>query len=219
LVNRLGAFLVGCLVGGGVIAAGGYLFLRDDSAEPAAAPPAAESPTPSSPPSPTESTPAPSPSPSGELAAPLDDSDRLRLDGIGALTVGMTVEEMEEATGMELRIFSDFTPSCRYSQFDDVDDLHLMLSHRILVRIDVEGSMIETVSGIGIGDPRAEAERVYAEHLTEESHPYLMNRGSYLVYDSDPNDGLLMILEADRREILSFRSGYEDQVRYVEGCA
>jgi hypothetical protein len=221
-VNRIGAFLIGLLLGGAAV--GGAFLVADDGDEPVAAPaprPSVSSPQPtlSSPPEQPSPTPAPTSVPSSP--DPLDGSDHLRLDGIGALSVGMTVEEMEEATGMHLRVSSDFSPECRYAQFDGgPDGLYLMLSHRVLVRIDVTlGSAIETDTGIAIDDPIEEAEVAYEGHLEREQHPYLGNRGSYLVYDLDPDDGLLLILESDRHVITSFRSGYDQQVRYIEGCA
>jgi hypothetical protein len=223
--------LLGCLIGGSAVGAFVYVTDSEDSehATPVSSPTEVE--TPETEPSVTV-TPTEQPSLPSTPASPdrLGDSDAVRLDGLGPLAIGMTVEEMEAAVGKKLRIFSDFGPSCRYSQFDDgTPGLHLMLSHRKLVRIDVstystadgnfENSAIRTDLGIGIGDPIEEAERVYADHLEREPHPYLGDRGSYLVYDSDPDDGLLLILEADRKKITSFRAGYDQQVRYIEGCA
>ena len=220
-MSRIGTLLIGLLLGGAAVG-GAFVLADDDDPVETASPLPSATVRPSV--EPTASPLEPSPSvtePFQPVPVPLAESDLLRLDGIGALTIGMTVQEMEEATGMHLRIFKDFSPGCRYSQFDGgPKDLHLMLSNRVLVRVDVNlDSALETDRGIAIGDPIGDVETAYGDHLTREPHPYLGNRGSYLIYDEDAGDGLLLIFESDRKEILSFRSGYDQPVRYIEGCA
>jgi hypothetical protein len=100
------------------------------------------------------------------------------------------------------------------------NDLFLMFSRRVLVRIDVGNeSAVETDTGIGVGDPISEVEDAYGDELKRELHPYLGDRGSYLIFDPAPEDGLLIIFETNRRSVTSFRSGFDQQVRYIEGCA
>jgi hypothetical protein len=115
----------------------------------------------------------------------------------------------------------DFSPQCRYGQLvGGPHDLFLMFSRRVLVRIDIgTGSAIETDTGIGVGDPISEVEDAYGDELERELHPYLGDRGSYLIFDPEPEDGLLIIFETNRRSVTSFRSGFDQQVRYKEGCA
>ena len=216
-------FLIGLLVG--AVVAGGVTFavVRDGGDDPTPAPSRAPdaspgTPTPSLEPSASAS---PSASPTEVSELPLDEDQPLRMDGLGAITVGMTVEEMEEATGGEFREPSDFGPACRYAYpIDGPVDLALMLSRGRLVRIDVfNRSAIETVSGIGIGDREEDIYRVYGDSIEREPHPYLFDQGSYLVYRPDGEDELLLIFETKRGKVQSFRSGLEDRVRYIEGCA
>jgi hypothetical protein len=90
----------------------------------------------------------------------------------------------------------------------------------VLVRIDLgTDSAIETDTGIGAGDPISEVEDAYGDELERQPHPYLGDRGSYLIFDPEPEDGLLIIFETNRRIVTSFRSGFDEQVRYIEGCA
>jgi len=137
------------------------------------------------------------------------------------MTIGMHANDVEPATGMEVDISSDFSPQCRYGQLvGGPTDLFLMFSRRVLVRIDVGNeSAIETDAGIGVGDPISEVEDAYGDKLKREPHPYLGDRGSYLIFDADPEDGLLIIFETNLRSVTSFRSGFDQQVRYIEGCA
>ena len=99
-------------------------------------------------------------------------------------------------------------------------DLFLMFSRRDLVRIDVGShSAIQTDTGIGVGDPISAVEDAYGDELEREPHPYLGDRGSYLIFDPEPEDGFLIIFETNRRSVTSFRSGFDEQVGYKEGCA
>ena len=162
-----------------------------------------------------------SPTPTVAVATPVTEADELRIDGLGSMTIGMHVNDVERATGMEVDISSDFNPQCRYGQLvGGPNDLFLMFSRRVLVRIDIgTESAIETDTGIGVGDPISDVEDAYGDELKREPHPYLGDRGSYLIFDAEPEDGLLIIFETNRRSVTSFRSGFDEQVRYKEGCA
>jgi len=168
-------------------------------------------------------SPAPSPlsTPTEAVPTPVTEADELRIAGLGPMTIGMHVNEVERATGMEVDVSSDFSPQCRYGRLvGGPHDLFLMFSRRVLVRIDIGAeSAIETDRGIGVGDPISKVEDAYGDELQSEPHPYLGDRGSYLIFDPEPEDGLLMIFETNRQSVTSFRSGFEEQVRYIEGCA
>jgi hypothetical protein len=225
-VNRIATFVIGFVLGGAVV--GGAVYLsdtQDDSRSGAIEQPEAseslpgeDSPTPTS--SGTDDPDA-SPTPTVAVATPVTEADELRIDGLGSMTIGMHVNDVERATGMEVDISSDFSPQCRYGQLvGGPHDLFLMFSRRVLVRIDVGNeSAIETDTGIGVGDPISEVEDAYGDELERELHPYLGDRGSYLIFDPEPEDGLLIIFETNRRSVTSFRSGFDEQVRYIEGCA
>jgi hypothetical protein len=224
-VNRIVIFVIGFVLGGAVV--GGAIYLsdtQDDSTSGIAQPSVSGSLPPEDSPTPASSgpdDPDASPTPTAALAIPVTEADELRIDGLGSMTIGMHVNDVERATGMEVDISSDFSPQCRYGQLvDGPRDLFLMFSRRVLVRIDVVNeSAIETDTGIGVGDPISEVEDAYGDELERELHPYLGDRGSYLIFDPEPEDGLLIIFETNRRSVTSFRSGFDQQVRYIEGCA
>lgn len=176
---------------------------------------------PSTPASSGTGDPLASPTPTVTVATPVTEADELRIDGLGPMTIGMHVYDIERATGMTVDISSDFAPQCRYGQLiGGPHDLFLMFNRRVLVRIDVGNeSPIKTDTGIGVGDPISEVEDAYGDRLKRELHPYLGDRGSYLIFDPEPEDGLLIIFETNRRSVTSFRSGFDQEVRYIEGCA
>jgi hypothetical protein len=225
-VNRIATFMIGFVLGGAVV--GGAIYLSDTQDDSTSGPieqpsvsgslPVENSPTPA--PSGTDDPDA-SPTPTVAVATRVTEADELRIDGLGSMTIGMHVNDVERATGMEVDISSDFSPQCRYGQLvGGPHDLFLMFSRRVLVRIDLgTESAIETDTGIGVGDPISEVEDAYSDELERELHPYLGDRGSYLIFDAEPEDGLLIIFETNRRRVTSFRSGFDQQVRYIEGCA
>jgi hypothetical protein len=223
-VNKFIALMIGFVLGGVVV--GGAIYLSDTQNNSSSGP--IEQPEVSgSQPAEDSSTPAPSgsgdpsASPTATVPTPVTEADELRIDGLGPMTIGMHVNDVEGATGMEVDISSDFSPQCRYGQLvGGPHDLFLMFSRRVLVRIDIgTESAIQTDTGIGVGDPISEVEEAYGDELEHELHPYLGDRGSYLIFDPEPEDGLLIIFETNRRSVTSFRSGFDEQVRYIEGCA
>lgn len=225
-MNKLATLIIGFVIGGVVVGGAMYLLgTQDDSTSGPIEPPMVtgslpteDSPTPASS---GTGDPSASPTPTVAVAARVTDADELRIDGLGSMTIGMYVDDVEHATAMEVDISSDFSPECRSGQLvGGPHDLFLMFSRRVLVRIDMgTDSAIETDTGIGVGDPISEVEDAYGDELEREPHPYLGDRGSYLIFDPEPEDGLLIIFETNRRSVTSFRSGFDEQVRYIEGCA
>jgi hypothetical protein len=203
-VNKIVVLLIGFVVGG--VVGGGLMYLSDTQDESTSGP---------------IEHPEASPTTTAAVPTPVTEADELRIDGLGSMTIGMHVDDVERATGMEVDVSSDFSPQCRYGQLvGGPRDLFLMFSRRELVRVDVgSDSAIQTDTGIGVGDPISAVEDTYGDELERELHPYLGDRGSYLVIDPEPEDGFLIIFETNRRSVTSFRSGFDEQVRYIEGCA
>jgi hypothetical protein len=203
-VNKIVAFLIGFVLGGVVV--GGAMYLSDTQDDSTSGP---------------IEHPEASPTTAAAVPTPVTEADELRIDGLGPMTIGMRVDDVERATGVEVDVSSDFSPQCRYGQLvGGPRDLFLMFSRRVLVRIDIgSDSAIETDTGIGVRDPISAVEDAYGDQLERQPHPYLGDRGSYLIFDPEPEDGFLIIFETDRRRVTSFRSGFDEQVRYIEGCA
>jgi hypothetical protein len=211
-MKRGAIFVIGFVLGGAVVA--GAIYLSDTQDDSTSGPI-------EQPPTPPSSNTGASPAPTVAIATRVTEADELRLDGLGSTTIGMNVSDIEGATGMGVDISSDFSPQCRYGHLvGGPHDLFLMFSRGVLVRIDIGNeSAIETDTGIGVGDPISEVEDAYGDELQREPHPYLGDRGSYLIFDPQPEDGFLIIFETNRRSVTSFRSGFDEQVRYKEGCA
>src|SRR4029453_1336395 len=99
-VNRIATFVIGFVLGGAVV--GGAIYLSDAQDDPTSGPieqpeasgsvPAEDSPTPAS--SATDDRDA-SPTPTVAVATPVTEADELRIDGLGSMTIGMHVNDVE----------------------------------------------------------------------------------------------------------------------------
>lgn len=162
-------------------------------------------------------------------------TETLRIDGIGPITIGMTLEEATAALGRPVRLDTGGLPGpedeaeCGYAAADGVPEgLRFMLTRSgptdawRVNRIDVDReSRITTTEGIGVGATEADVTRAYEGRpggLAVEPHKYVPG-GHYLVHDPDGPDRLLLVFETDGARIVAFHTGRQTEARYVEGCA
>lgn len=134
----------------------------------------------------------------------------------------MTPEEAEAEMGRDLILEEGAaSPSCRYARPEDgPKGVAFMIIGGVIVRVDIfMGSPVKTLSGIGIGSTAQEVKKAYPDRIKVKPHPYLGDRGSYLVYVPTQQRQLSAIFETDRGVVDDFRSGYTNAVAAIEGCA
>ncbi len=162
----------------------------------------------------------------------LSEASRLRLDGIGPVEIGMTLEEASAAVGRnvvvkENSLLADEESTCGFAE---VEGGPAGLSFMVLrddpaaewriYRVDVyETSRIATGGGVRIGATEDEVKKVYGGQLKTEPHEYTGPEGHYLVLDVDGEGGYMLLFETDGTKVLRFRSGNDAAVRAPEGCA
>jgi hypothetical protein len=155
----------------------------------------------------------------GAERGPLAAGDRLRIDGIGPVTVGMTLAEAEHAAGQPFTAFKDdLGNGCGFvSPRSGSPDVSFMVGGGHVVRVDVrEGSSTRTDHGIGLGSTEAEVEAAYPGRVVVRPHAY--TSGHYLRVVSD--DGLLvLVLETDGTRVTLMRTGTAEAAGQTEGCA
>ncbi len=172
----------------------------------------------------TDVVPEPAPPPAPER---LSESSRLRLDGIGPVMVGMTLDEASAAAGMPLRTVpnSDLvgTGGCAYARPEGgPTGLSFMVLKGRIARIDVGGnSAIRTLSDIGPGSTEAEVQATYPGRISAQPNPYSGHRGGRdLLYQPDEGSRHLgLLFQTDGGRVGSFRSGLHGAVMAPEGCA
>lgn len=158
---------------------------------------------------------------------------RVRLDGIGPVTMLMTLAEATAAVGRtvavdpESLINGDDTDTCGYAVVQGgPDGLGFMVNRDgrgddwRIVRLDVsDGGTIATGGGIRIGSTEDEVDRVYGKQIRTEPHHYTAaDGGHYMILDVDGREGMRLLFETDGTRVLTYRSGLESAVDAVEGC-
>ena len=162
----------------------------------------------------------------------LSEASRLRLDGIGPVKIGMTLEEASAAVGRNVMVkenslLADEESTCGFAEVEGgPDGLSFMVlrdnpgGEWRIYRTDVYDTMrIATGGGIRIGATEDEVKQVYGDQLKTEPHEYTGPEGHYLVLDVDGVGGYMLLFETDGTKVLRFRSGNDEAVRAPEGCA
>lgn len=172
----------------------------------------------------SDSTAAPPPTSSaGDSAAPSGTSPSapgwtVTPAGIGAVRVGMSVDELERAGG-------DFTApagsaGCAYVRPASLPiGTSVMLANGRVARIDVDSAGVRTDAGISVGDSSSAVLRAYAGRVTTMPHKYVPG-GEYLTVRSvSPTDSTLRIVfESEAGRVTRYRSGRVPEVEWVERC-
>jgi hypothetical protein len=147
------------------------------------------------------------------------------LYGIGAVSVGMTVEEASRAAGVSLISEGESGSSgCSYVRPQDQPRgmIGFMVTDGRIARVDISGdSRIKTLSGLGIGSTETEIEARFPGQIEVTPHEYVQG-GHYLAFvPRDESDrSYRIIFETDPNgRVTRFRSGKLSEVAWVEGCA
>lgn len=166
---------------------------------------------------------------------PLTDASRLHPRGVGAAHAGMTLHEVEAATGsaLEVQEFDTFGGRCYYARPQGISEYSfLVLSpgdeapddphDGVVARATTtgfEGSSTSTEAGIEPGDTRAEVEAAYgASNLTESQHLYQPD-GVYLDHHTGDGDhGLRFEVDGDDL-VQTIHGGDAGAITAPEGCA
>lgn len=145
----------------------------------------------------------------------LSPGDRLRLDGIGPVKVGMTIPQAREAAGVAITTpIDELDNGCGYSEVPSMHGVSFMVLDGTIARVDVD-SGAATEAGIKVGDDVAKVRKAYGSKIKEEPHEYVQG-GQYL---SVRSGSYSLLFETDGSKVTTMRSGESDAVALVEGCA
>lgn len=144
---------------------------------------------------------------------------RLSENGFGPIQIGMTEEEAEAASHVELRQQdggSNDPFACSFLIPRGLSRVSFMTSGGRIVRTAVWARGIATSRGIRVGDSERKVLRRYGRsRIRVTRHAYV--RGHYLTYR--PRGGTrAIVFETNRGKVQSFRGGRLPEVSYIEGC-
>jgi hypothetical protein len=148
---------------------------------------------------------------------PITSASPLRFDGLGAVRVGMTLDQASNAIGARLTVEPDSGPDpsqCGYTIPPGTYGIAFMVVDGRIARVDVANADVRTEAGIRLGSTERQVRAVYPG-MRSQPHPY-DQQGRYLVVDQPGPYALLFETHLGRVE--SFRSGFDGPVGYIEGC-
>ena len=161
-------------------------------------------------------------------------TSRVRLDGIGPIVMGMTLDEATAAVGRTVAVVPESfindedTDTCGFAAVEGGPEGMRFMVNRdrpgeewTIVRLDVGGeSSVSTGAGIKVGSSEDDVKRAYEQRIKTEPHQYTADEGGhYMILDVDGAGGMRLLFETDGEKVLTYRSGFEGAVDAPEGCA
>lgn len=139
--------------------------------------------------------------------------------GIGAITVGMTVDDLKRVGGDFATKPNTSTAECTYVHPTNVPaGVMVMLAKGTVARVDVDSAGVISDAGIAVGDSASRVAAAYSSAVTTTPHKYVQG-GQYLTVRPTAGDAnLRMVFESEGGRITRFRSGRVPEVEFVERC-
>lgn len=148
-------------------------------------------------------------------------NSQLAINGIGPVTIGMTVEQASQAAGIQLVPFKP-NPNriCDYYKLaGEPDGVFFMVTNGKIARVDIETDDITTVSGAKIPDPEESVQSLYGGNLQVSRLPN-STEGHFLTFvpnsNSDRNFRLKFATKGGR--VTTMSAGQLPEIDYIEGC-
>ncbi len=139
---------------------------------------------------------------------------------LGDIRLGMTLAEMSASVG-PLVDTTHLKKACDYVSLLNPNVLpqgvSLMVVKGKISRIEIENAAIRTENGAGIGDSEDAVRKIYGQGVIIEPHHYM--DGHYLEAQSKISASRGVVFETDGRKVTTYRVGFWEPVRWVEGCA
>ena len=156
----------------------------------------------------------------------LTPASRLRLDGIGPVRVGMTLEEASKVSGLTFTVDPTSGPDpgrCGFARPEGVPPGvgFMVKDNTTIVRIDVSGPSVATDTGLRVGSTEADVMAAYPGRISVRPHLFKGPEGHNLVHvpDEPAVKGFELLFETDGRTVTTFRTGVIDFVEAPGGCA
>jgi hypothetical protein len=139
----------------------------------------------------------------------------------GPVKIGMTLTELGSAIG-PLGDTTKLNRECDIVSATDPYRLPAGISitqvNGRVARIDVENDSVATDKGVRVGDTEDKVKKLYGSGVIVEPHKYI--DGHYLEIRSGTDSATAkgVVFETDGKKVTTFRAGFWEPVRWVEGC-
>jgi len=138
-------------------------------------------------------------------------------DGIGAIRVGMSVDDLRRAVDVPT---ANATAECSYVHPSAAPrGVLVMLARGQVARIDVDSTGVTSDAGVAVGDSAAHVADAYAGRVSATPHRYVPG-GQYLTVRPSPagDSTRRMVFETENGRVMRFRAGRLPEVEWVERC-
>lgn len=154
--------------------------------------------------------------------APTASLPALTDSSFGPVKIGMTLGELQAAIGQ----LGDTTKLKRECDIVSASDPFKMpagvsitqVNGRV-ARIDIENDSVATDKGIRVGDTEEKVKQMYGAGVIVEPHKYIDGHYLEVRFGTDSATSKGIVFETDGKKVTTFRAGFWDPVRMVEGCA
>ena len=137
-------------------------------------------------------------------------------DGLGPLTIGMTVRQARTALGRPLTEGPSGEETCADYAVKGLAGLYLMFENGRLSRVSVtQGGPWRTAAGIGIGDSEAAVRKAYGR-LRRKDNAYEDPPAAYLTVRAPHGRGIKFGTDTHRK-VTEMEAG-GPAIAYIEGC-
>lgn len=146
------------------------------------------------------------------------------LRSVGPYQIGMTIAEAELAGEYDLVEAAHQDPSCSFYTHDPAtgldQELRFMVRASRIVRIDIDGPRLKTISGVGNGSTKGDLTSTYGNgvivstsHTGNASDSYV----TYIPFDAGDADFRIRFETTDDI-VTTFRIGQVPEVEWVNRC-
>ena len=137
-------------------------------------------------------------------------------EGLGPVTIGMTVRQARAALGRPLKEGPSGEETCADYAVDGLAGLYLLFENGRLGRVSVTaGAPWRTAAGIGIGDSEAAVRKAYGR-LQRKDNAYEDPPAAYLTVHTRHGRGIKFGTDKHRK-VTEMEAG-GPAIAYIEGC-
>lgn len=149
---------------------------------------------------------------------------KLHLRGFGPVTIGMTMSDVERASGMKVTSSNFVARECAIYEFKAIPNFQMMFTNwsppgePTLARIYIQNPNILTLSGIHPGSTIADVRNAYAGYLRDGHNAYTSQPEFVFIPKGKIDEAFRIIFVTDGKVVTEISIGKLPEMDLIEGC-